>query len=291
MIRSALTLLLIVLTTSGCAELMQNLKEGARVPTTPRAIARLHTQADRAWAKRGSPDSLELAIASWEKIHAAKPDQPDLLAKLARAYFLRGDHFQTLNEQDKALAMFEKGVVAGEHGLMASSQEFATRVLAGEKVGNAFDSIPLSGQPVLYWYAVNLGKFVSLKGIRSILFYKDRLMSAMQRVLELDETYFHAAPHRYFGAYYSRAPAFAGGDMSRARAHFEKALTLAPEYLDTKVTYAEFFAVKNQDKALFQTLLNAVIAADPKTLPEVEPEQRAQQRKAQKLLAATDSLF
>ena len=64
--------------------------------------------------------------------------------------------------------------------------------------------------------------------------------------MALDENYFFAGPHRYFGAMYGLAPGFAGGDMDKSREHFEKAIALAPNYLGSRVLYLEVWAQKGR---------------------------------------------
>lgn len=123
------------------------------------------------------------------------------------------------------------------------------------------------------------------------LFYKDRIFAVMEHVLNLDETFFYGAPHRYFGAFYAKAPAFAGGDMAKAKEHFDKSLAIDERYLGTKVLYAEYYATKADDKEMFTTLLNDVISADPAIIPEVQPENVVEQEKAKALLAAADDMF
>jgi tetratricopeptide (TPR) repeat protein len=254
-------------------------------------ISGLSAEADASWEKRDDVAELGKAVAAWEKMDTASPNTADILLKLARGYYLQGDHLRVDGNKDEALAIFEKGVLAGEKGMMASSDEFANRVKAGEKVADAVSSMPKSAQPIMYWYAVNLGKFASLKGFSTLLFYKNRIFNLMKQVLTLDETYFYGAPHRYFGAYFAKAPGFAGGDMNLSKEHFEKAMALFPDYLGTRVTYAEFFAIKEDDEELFDELLDAVVNGDPTKISGVEPEQRFEQYKAKKLIEQKDDIF
>jgi len=254
-------------------------------------VSALSAEADAAWEKRDASAELDKAVAAWEKMQAASPNDAGILLKLSRGYYLQGDHLRVDGKKEEALAIFEKGVLAGEQGMMASSDAFANRVKAGEKVADAVSSMPKAAQPTIYWYAVNLGKFASLKGFSTLLFYKDRIFNVMKQVMALDETYFYGAPHRYFGAYYAKAPGFAGGDMNKAKEHFEKAMAMFPDYLGTRVTYAAFFAIKEEDEELFDELLNGVVNGDPTKIPGVEPEQRFEQYKAKKLIEQKDDIF
>jgi hypothetical protein len=57
------------------------------------------------------------------------------------------------------------------------------------------------------------------------------------------------------------------------------------------VLWAEFYCTKTQDKDLYKKLLEEVIAADPNVDPEIVAENKIEQAKAKKLLAAIDDQF
>ena len=155
-------------------------------------------------------------------------------------------------------AAFEKGIAAGERALAAVSPEFKSQVTRDEKVEEAIQVVGKEGLPAMYWYAVNLGKWSRAKGIAALLGNKDRVKGVLERVLALDETFFHGAPHRYFGVYWSLLPV--GRDLDKSQQHFERSLAIAPNYVGTKVLMAESYAVKKQDRALFARLLDEVLA-------------------------------
>jgi len=256
------------------------------------ASADKKTLAAEAWAKRDERAQLEKAVALWDAVCAEDPSDVESLTSLARAYYLLGDGFIRVGgDTDAMIATFEKGVLAGEKAMLASSEEFSTRVRNGEKVEEAVVAIPSSGQPAMYWYASNLGKFAVAKGFTTTLFYKDRIKSIMEHAQKIDENYFYGAPHRYFGAFYAKAPSFAGGDMDKSKQHFDRSLEIAPDYLGTKVLYAEYYAAKSGDRELFDRLLNEVLNADPKVLPDIIPEQQMEQAKAKILVGQADEIF
>lgn len=269
--------------------------EKQKAPVSEEAVAAgqdLVAQAEAAWAERGDRAQLEKAIELWEKILETSPGDGEILTRLSRGYYFLADGYMRGADQvDVKIATFEKGILAGENAMMGVSPQFAQAVKAGAKVEEAVASIPIDGQPAIYWYASNLGKFAVAKGFTTTLFYKDRIFAVMQRVLNLDETFFHGAPHRYFGAFYAKAPGFAGGDMTKSKEHFEKALALDANYLGTKVLYAEYYAAKADERELFTRLLNEVNESDPTTIPELLPEQKIEQDKAKALLAQADDLF
>src|SRR5688572_15236653 len=246
--------------------------------------------AEAAWARRGERAELEKAIAQWEAALAGKPDDVAILGRLSRAYYLLSDGFLRKPEDKPAyLSNMEKGTGYGERGLAAASPAFKTKVRDGEKVEEAIKLVGREGLEPMYWYVVNLGKWARAKGLAALLGNKDRAKGVMTRALELDETFFHGAPHRYFGAYWSLLPV--GRDLDKSKQHFDKSLAIAPSYAGTKVLMAESYAVKKQDRALFDKLLGEVLAMPDDAIAGLEAETRIEKDKARELQAKANDLF
>ena len=162
---------------------------------------------------------------------------------------------------------------------------------SGGTVEDAVKHVPAEGIEALYWYATNLGRWSHYKGLGAKLGNKDKIKAAMTRVMEIDEKFFHAAPHRYFGAFYAIAPSFAGGDMDKSEKEFKKSLEMAPNYVGTKVLYAAEFAKKKKDRALFDKLIAEVLATPDDIIPDLVPETKNDKDKATDLKANADKLF
>jgi len=124
----------------------------------------------------------------------------------------------------------------------------------------------------MYWYASALGKWAKKKGFAVLLGQKDNVKATMDRALELAPDYFYGGPHRYFGAYYAIAPSFAGGDLEKSKVHFKKSLEIEPNYVGTKVLWAEELAVKQQDEETFDRLINEVLQTPDDVIPELVPD-------------------
>jgi hypothetical protein len=183
------------------------------------------------------------------------------------------------------------GVKWGEKAMLSASPQFEQKIRAGAKIPDAIGVIPKAGVPAMYWYASALGKWAKRKSFAVLLGQKDNVKAIMTRVLQLDPKYYHGGPHRYFGVFYAVAPTFAGGDLKKSKEHFQESLELAPNYVGTKVLWAEELAVKEQDEETFDRLLNEVLAAADDVIPELEPEVRVEKQKARELLATKDDRF
>ncbi|MFZ5468281.1 MAG: TRAP transporter TatT component family protein [Myxococcota bacterium] len=287
--------------TAGCsagrkAAWEQEQDTGTKVQAAQGETPEAHIAAgDEAWKSRGDQKSLEAAIAAWEKALALKADDAATWAKLARAYYFLADaHVRKQGDKSDAyLATFEKGVAAGERAMAAANAQFKEAVTAGKRVEEAAALLGDESIEAAYWYASSLGKWARAKGFATTLGNKDKIRSVMNRILELDPEgkFFHAAVHRYFGAFYGVAPGFAGGDMDKSKEYFEKSLALAPGYIGTKVLFADVYAVKKQDKALFEKLLDEVMQAPDDVIPGLEPETKNEKEKAAELKTKAAELF
>jgi hypothetical protein len=240
------------------------------------------------WAQRGDSAHLRQAIGSLESAHRIDPRNVEVASLISRAYYLRAER-DAANDSER-LRLYETGTQRGEQA-MSIDPGFRDAMQRGGDYGAAVGRLGAEFVPALYWTAVNLGRWSRAKGFTTVLANRRKVQHLVSRVTALDSTYFHGAPDRYWGAYYSIAPGFAGGDKEKSRRHFERALQIEANYIGTKVTYAETYAVGVQNRELFERLLNEAIATSVTSLPGVEPEQRMEQAKARAFLARVNELF
>ena len=251
---------------------------------------------EAAWAERDNIDRLRAAIDAWGQALEAVPTDWELWQRYARAqYFLADGHmaFDPTLEAETT-AMYQAAITSAERSLAEHYPEFAERMnnatTIDEKIA-AFNLIDASGVPALYWRASALGKWARRDGFATVLSYKDEIRAMMTHCLNTDRYYFYAGPDRYFGAFYSVAPTYAGGDLELSRQHFEHSIGVAPNYFGTHVLFAVEYAVKAQNRELFTSELNLVIAGDANVEPDIRPENLAEQHKARDALARIDELF
>lgn len=262
--------------------------DGTAAPVSAEATS----AADAKWAERTDAANIRAAIAEWEKIAAADPGNAEVLVSLTRAhYFLADGYLRAEKDEKEYLKTMDKGVKWGEKAMVAASPEFQKAMADGKKFPDAVKLVGKEGVPAMYWYASSLGKWAKKKGFAVLLGQKDNVKATMDRCLELDPTFYHGGPHRYFGAYYAIAPAFAGGDLEKSKVHFKKSLEIAPDFVGTKVLWAAELAVKTQDEETFDALIAEIEASKEDAIPEVMPELRIEKQKAAELKANRSDLF
>ena len=253
----------------------------------PGSYEDLVNQAENFWKNRYDRKSLERALKLYEEAYKKQPERGYFPAvRLSWGYYFMAEAFDRGNK-NKMLKDYEKGKEWGIKALQTNSSVKA----AGEKWYEAAQKLGKDYIEAMYWTAVNLGKWSKLYGILKSVFNLSKVKALMKRVTELDRTFFYGAPDRYWGAFYAAIPGLMGGSLSKSKEHFEKSLKIAPYYLETKVLYAEFYAVKKGDKKLFKELLNEVLKGDVNVYPDVIPEQKVAKDKARELLKRINELF
>lgn len=257
----------------------------AQAPAAPEANL-LKKEAEHLWEKRDNQESLEEMLSKLETAHEANKEDRDILERLARGYYLLADYH--LTNKDLMLRAYQKGREWGLKG-MNLNQEFKDR-LKSKSVKNSVDKLTDADVPSAFWMLANTGKWSKLNGIFSSLKYKDEILAVLTRVEELRPSYFHSAVPRYWGGFYALAPGIAGGDMDKSKKKFKEAMDKSPEYLGTKVLYAETYLVKKKDKKEFEKVLQEVVAAGLGPA-ELHPENKLEKKKAQKLLDQKDEIF
>lgn len=256
-------------------------KAGAPVDT-------LESKADAMWAERIEEEKLTKALEAYASIVASDPANRHALEMLTRGWYLYGDSYTT----DK-LVQVERWGKAIEFGTQCLSlnSEFKARILAGDKEKVAVESATKDDVPCLYWTASALGKWGKAQSLSKTLKHLPTVKAYISKVEELEPQYWYFGPARYWGAYYSALPSFAGQDFEMSAQKFATSVEGSPEYLGTYVLRAEFLSVPTNDIAQFDADIAKVLGADPTAVPEITAENTREQEKAQRLKDMRHELF
>ena len=138
----------------------------------------------------------------------------------------------------------------------------------------------------LYLEAACSATWARAQGFTHLVDRRAELKAALERAAALDPALDDAGPDRELGRLLSSLPAYAGGSLREARAHFDAAVARAPGSVQNRVLYARGVAVKLQDRALFESLLNTALAQ-----PSAEALEKHEADIAHSLLARADDLF
>jgi tetratricopeptide (TPR) repeat protein len=237
------------------------------------------------------------------------PDNVELL-ELASSSFARyafgfvevkidiADSQYDLEEREKlveqAVDFYERAKNYGVRVIGQSRKNFAEVLEQDlEQLSLELEQLGEREVPGLFWTAYAWGSIINLKQDEPRhLANLPKVELLMRRVLELDENFFFAGPHFFYGVYYSGRPVSLGGDPEKAKLHFQRAIELTDgKYLMPKFLLAKYYAVSVQDRELFEQALKEVTVAPRDIFPEQGLANELAKRNAHLWLERADELF
>jgi hypothetical protein len=267
----------------------------------------LVAEGDALWQKRSDPAVLARALDRWHDAIRLKDDDWQTYARLSRGYFFQAEAVHGLQamggdypfDADRAvdpaavkryLDSHQRGFRLALRGMAARSPEFEQRLRAGIDIDRAIRVIRKDSAALLYWYVTNLARWSRADGLGALINNRNRILSCIRRLRSIDPGFYYRGADRLLGIYYAAAPALVGGNLDRARVHFEAALRAAPDFLPNQVFVAEFLDRRAKDRRSFEQRLRSVLAADNGP-PEIAPENLVAKRMARRLLSRLDRYF
>jgi hypothetical protein len=147
--------------------------------------------------------------------------------------------------------------------------------------------------PAMFWAASCLANWINLNrdspaGIAELA----SAATLMQRVIALDDTFYHGGPHLFFGVYYGgRSPLF-GGNYQLSEEHFRRAAEINQhKLLLVDVLQAEYLDRQRLDREAFHRHLTRVIEAPDNLSPDMALMNAVAKQQAAVLLKAEDDWF
>lgn len=147
--------------------------------------------------------------------------------------------------------------------------------------------------PLLYWTAAAWGAAIAISKDNPDLVADQVVVEVLiDRALELDERFDDGAIHGFLISYELVRQGARGDPNERARAHFDRAVSLTGGQLASPyVSLAEGVSVSRQDRREFESLLHRALAIDPDARTEWRLANLILQRRARWLLSRADQLF
>jgi len=288
--RSPLTLITLGLL-AGCAKTASPNTAATAEGGSDAGDATAHIEAAEAlWPERADEAKLTEILEKYEAAFNADPKDRDTLIRLTRAWYFYGDAFS--DDKDTKVERWTKALEFG-NACLALNDDIASQLASGNKPADAIQAATKDDVGCIYWTATALGKWGKIQSLSKTLKHLPTVKAYVTRAEELDPTYYHYGPARYWAAYYSALPSFAGQDHDKSASYFDAAIEAAPYYLPTRVLRAEYLAVGIQNVKMFDEDLDFVINADPNMNPDagITPENVKDIEKAKGILAKRHELF
>jgi hypothetical protein len=281
------SLAIALLLLSGCST-SQLVARGAS-PLIDHGMAAMNRETDLELARASIPANLKMI----EALLLADPGNTAYRVQAAMGFYGYALGFVESDDRDRAAALYLR---ARDHALVALDRAGVTQsALTGDAAGleQALARLDEHAVPALFWTASAWGKWIELQlDDPARLAELPRVEALMQRALALDETYYHAGAHVFFGVYYGgRAPMF-GGDFARAARHFDRAAEIGQNRLLLVEVYrAQYLLRQMGDRAAFHATLNRVLDAPASADPDLNLANALARKQAAALLSHEEDLF
>lgn len=278
--------LLVSLFLNACS--MDKMLVRASIPMIEGGIQALNQETDLELAEDSIPTNLELL----EGLIGIDPGNDTLHVFAAQAYYGLGYGFNEDNRPERASRFYIRGL---KHGLTALSINGLDNIRKGllEDLEKNLKSMNSRDVGALFWAASNWAKWIDLNRDKpESIADLPRATALMQRVLEIDDTFYYGGAHMYFGVYYGgRSPMF-GGDFNKSKHHFDRAREITHgKLLVADLLQAQYLARQQFDQEDFHDRLTKIVEAPDDLYPELGLLNAISKRKARILLSKEEKWF
>ncbi len=249
----------------------------------------MKTESDPELARLAIPAQLKML----EGILKSEPENLELQLLLAEGFCSYSFAFLEDVDKERAGKWYLRGKNYALSALqtLSANSKFSKGDLTTWK--SELKELNSSALPALYWLTQCWGGWLTMNLHNPFAFADiSRIEPALERVLVLNPNFYYAGAHRGLGVFYGSRTKILGGNPEKAKINFEKSLSLTKEkFLINSFLFAKTYAVQNQDRELFERLLNEIIEAPEDLLSEERLANEVAKLKAKALLESIDDLF
>jgi len=240
-------------------------------------------------------DAMPAFLVQMDGFIEASPENKTFLANAAEAYMGYAFLFVEETNRKRAGKLFLK---AREYALRSLKQNkaFAKAFAQNdpEVFARSLKTIKKKDVAALYFATTAWLQWIEVVSTTdaSVLNDLPRIESMIDRVMDLDDTFYHGGIHATLGAFYVATPAMFGGKPDQAQFQFKEAFEISEsKYLLWQYLYARYYAFATKNRKLFVTTLEKIIATPDDILPEETFANKAIKIKAGKLLEQVNEYF
>ncbi len=251
------------------------------VPLIESGVEALNHETDLELAEESIPANLNML----QGMINIDPNNAQLHTFAAQAFYGLAYGFNEDSRPGRASDFYLRGMKHGLTALEVSGAHdlFNTPIADFEKQINRLGK---GSVPAMFWTASCWAKWIDLhRDDTEAISQLSRATALMQRVIDLEDTFYYGGAHMYFGVYYgSRAPIL-GGNFKKSRQHFDRARKITnSKLLIPDLLQAQYLARQENDREQFNTLLTNIINAPDDLMPELGLQNQIAKRKAALLL-------
>ena len=249
----------------------------------------MNRETDLDLARAAIPANLKLIEGLIQEL----PGNANLRLQAAQGFYGYAYGFVEDEDNRRASGLYRRGWEHARQAIAASGFQGDLAAITTDELKQQLAGLSRRAVPALFWTASCWAKWIDMnRNDPARIADMGKAAALMERVLELDENYYHGGAHLFFGVYYGARPPMLGGDFERSARHFEKARALTQgKLLLVDMLQAEYLAHQQLDRKQFHERLLAVINAPPDIYPEMALVNAIAQQKAGKLLAKEEEWF
>lgn len=253
-------------------------------------VDNLQKQTDLELVCEGAPAYLLMI----DSLLADNPENRGLLLTATQSYSSYTMALAACGRMERAVQLSNK---AKDYGLILLAEclhlDDGEKGYSLEELHVALASCRRSEVAALFWGGYGWALWLQYQsGSPASLTALAKVEKIMERVLQLDEGYYHGAAHLFLGSYYGSRSAMLGGNPVESRAHFERALAIGDhQFLPAQVAFAETYARTVFDRDLFEKLLREVLDFPLASRPDFALANQVAKKRAGQLLAEVDRYF
>jgi tetratricopeptide (TPR) repeat protein len=255
----------------------------------PNFTMSIFEECDIELARNAIPANLKLL----EGLLKNDPENKQILTTLAMGFggysmlFVEGD------DPERASELYLRAIDYGMKALGERGARLKDTLARKDDLQRVLQTLGREDLKPLFWITVSWNAWINLNLSKpGALAQLNASQAFLERVMEIDASYFRGLPHVLMGVSLSARPAMLGGNVKQAKEHFDKAMQLSHgKFFLVQYYFARYYAVRTQDKALFLSLTEEIERTDPNELKDVCLINAVTQHKAKQLREMVDDLF
>ncbi len=258
------------------------------LPLVDNSIEKLNRETDLKAAEKTVTGNLKIL----QRMIKLDPKNAQLHTYAAQGLYGLAYGFREDSQPQSASDLYLRGM---QHGITALQLNGANNLLDSTiaDFNKEVSGMRKSDVAAMFWTASNWGKWIDMhRDDPDAIAQLPRATALMQRVIELEDTFYYGGAHMFFGVYYgSRSPTI-GGNFKKSRAYFDRAREITNgKLLIADLLQAQYLARQEFNRKEFHQLLTGVINAPDDLMPELALQNQIAKRKAAALLKRENEWF
>jgi len=271
---------------SGCS--FDQMLVRASTPMIEGGVDALNHETDLDLAEDSIPANLNMLMGMIN----IDPENAQLHTYAAQAFYGLAYGFNEDSRPERASAFYLRGMAEGLKALEINGADDLTNT----PIAVFEEQVKQLGKDdvaAMFWTASCWAKWIDMhRDDADAIAQLARATALMQRVIDLEDTFYYGGAHMYFGVYYGSRSPMLGGNFEKSLQHFDRAREITDgKLLIPDLLQAQYLARQQHDQQDFHSLLTAVINAPDDLMPELGLQNQIAKRKASLLLKKESDWF